>query len=212
MTRTATDTGVSVAAALGSGVVWFQVTDPADPAHVDAVLTALQGAAPRCGRVAVVAVDGPSGSGKTTLAKGLVDAIGAPVVHMDELYPGWDGLAEAVPLLVNQVLVPLSRGRAGAYRVWDWEADAWGAAREVAPGPVLVVEGCASSVGAAGGYAAVRVWLEAPREERMRRGLARDGETYAPHWRRWAAQEQALFAADGTRAKADVVLTTGGRG
>ncbi|MBM6399459.1 hypothetical protein [Phycicoccus sonneratiae] len=189
--------------------MWFQVTDPADPAHVDAVLAALQGAAPRCGKVAVVAVDGPSGSGKTTLAKGLLDVLGCPVVHMDEIFPGWDGLAEAVPLLVNQVLLPLSRGRRGTYRVWDWEADAWGVSRHVDPGPVLLVEGCASSVGAAGGYAAVRVWVEAPRDQRMRRGLERDGEAYRPHWQRWAAQEQALFTADGTRAKADVVVTTG---
>ncbi|QIM21008.1 hypothetical protein G7075_07460 [Phycicoccus sp. HDW14] len=191
--------------------MWFQVTDPADPAHVDAVLTALRGATPRCGQVAVVAVDGPSGSGKTTLAKGIVDVLGCPVVHMDEIFPGWDGLAEAVPLLVNQVLVPLSRGRRGSYRVWDWEADGWGATRHVDPGPVLLVEGCASSVGAAGGYAALRVWLEAPRDERLRRGLARDGEAYQPHWRRWAAQEQALFAADGTRDKADVTFSTADR-
>ncbi|WP_299445466.1 AAA family ATPase [uncultured Phycicoccus sp.] len=189
--------------------MWFQVTDPADPADVDAVLTQLSAAAPRCGAVRVVAVDGPSGSGKTTLAKALVEALSCPVVHMDELFPGWDGLAEAVPLLVDQVLLPLSRGERARYRVWDWDADTWGGTREVEPGPLLVVEGCASSAGPAGDLAAVRVWVEAPPSERMRRGLARDGETYRPHWERWAAQEAALFTADGTRARADVVVTTG---
>ncbi|MBR7742160.1 (d)CMP kinase [Phycicoccus sp. BSK3Z-2] len=188
--------------------MWFQVTDPADPAHVVAVLEALQDARPRCGATAVVAVDGPSGSGKTTLAKGLVDALGCPAVHMDEIYPGWDGLADAVPLLVDQVLAPLSRGLPGRYRTWDWEDHRWGPSRDVPVTPLLVVEGCASSVGAAGGYAAVRVWVEADRDERMRRGLARDGETFRPHWERWAAQEAALFGADGTRERADVVLDT----
>jgi uridine kinase len=191
--------------------VWFQVTDPADPADVAAVLAALRDAAPRCGHTAVVAVDGPSGSGKTTLARGVVEALGCPVVHMDELYPGWDGLAEAVPLLVAQVLEPLARGERATYRTWDWAADAWDGTRTVAPGPLLVVEGCGSSVGEAGGHAAVRVWVEAPREERMRRGLARDGELYRPHWERWAAQEEALFAADRTRDRADVVVSTEGR-
>ncbi|MGG5257310.1 hypothetical protein [Phycicoccus avicenniae] len=189
--------------------MWFQVTDPADPAHVDTVLAALRDAPARCGGVKVLAVDGPSGSGKTTLAKGVVDALGCPVVHMDELFPGWDGLADAVPLLVNQVLIPLSRGRAARYRLWDWETDTWGGSRDVAHAPLLVVEGCASSVGAAGGYAALRVWVEAGRAERMRRGLARDGETFRPHWERWAAQERALFTADRTRERADVVLSTG---
>jgi uridine kinase len=189
--------------------VWFQVTDPADPAHVDAVLTKLRAATPRCGPVTVVAVDGPSGSGKTTLAKALVEELGCPVVHMDELFPGWDGLADAVPLLVDQVLRPLSRGERASYRLWDWDAGGWGGSRVVEPGPLLVVEGCASSVGAAGAFAAVRVWVEAPLPDRLRRGLERDGETYRPHWERWAAQEQALFAADRTRARADVVVSTG---
>lgn len=189
--------------------MWFQVTDPADPADVDSVLTRLHAAAPRCGPVRVVAVDGPSGSGKSTLAKALVDALDCPAVHMDELYPGWDGLAQAVPLLVDQVLRPLSRGERATYRRWDWHADTWGATRDIEPGPLLVVEGCASSVGPAGELAAVRVWMEAPHAERMRRGIARDGEAYRPHWERWAAQEEALFAADDTRAHADVVISTG---
>lgn len=191
--------------------MWHQLTDPADPADVDAVLAALRLAPARCGRTAVVAVDGPSGSGKTTLARGLVDALGCPVVHMDELFPGWDGLADAVPLLVQQVLVPLSRGERATYRVWDWEASDWGDSRTVDPVPVLVVEGCASSVGEARDFAAVRVWVEAPRGERMRRGITRDGETFRPHWERWAAQEQALFTSDRTRDHADVVVSTDGR-
>ncbi|NHI18295.1 (d)CMP kinase [Phycicoccus endophyticus] len=191
--------------------MWFQVTDPAAPEHVAAVLTALRGAVARCGSTRVVAVDGPSGSGKTTLALGLRDELGCPVVHMDELYPGWDGLARAVPLLVEQVLAPLSRGEEGHYRLWDWEADAWDGTRPVRPGPLLLVEGCGSSVGPAGGYAAVRVWVEAPRAERMRRGVARDGEAFRPHWERWARQEEALFGRDGTREAADVVVSTEGR-
>jgi hypothetical protein len=191
--------------------VWFQVTDPADPSDVDAVLAALEGAGPRCGRTRVVAVDGPSGSGKTTLALGLVEALGCPAVHMDELYPGWDGLADAVPLLVERVLAPLSRGEPATYRVWDWEASDWGGSRTVHPAPHLVVEGCGSSVGAAGAFAALRVWMEAPRAERMRRGVARDGETFRPHWERWAAQEEVLFAEDRTRDRADLVLSTEGQ-
>ena len=189
--------------------MWFQVTDPADPAHVDAVLAALGEAVPRCGPTLVLAVDGPSGSGKTTLAKGLVDRLGCPVVHMDEIFPGWDGLAVAVDLLVEQVLDPVSRGERARYRTWDWDAGRWGATRTVPPGDVLLVEGCGSSVGAAGDHAAVRVWVEAPGAERMRRGIARDGETFRPHWERWARQEAALFAADRTREHADVVLDTG---
>jgi cytidylate kinase len=74
--------------------------------------------------------------------------------------------------------------------------------------PLLVLEGVGSSVGPAGDHAAVRVWVEAEREVRFTRGIDRDGEAYRPHWERWARQEEALFAADGTRGRADVVLDT----
>ena len=52
----------------------------------------------------------------------------------------------------------------------------------------------------------LRVWIDAPRELRRRRGIDRDGDSYAPHWSRWEAQELALFAADRTSDRADVVL------
>jgi hypothetical protein len=50
--------------------------------------------------------------------------------------------------------------------------------------------------------------VEADREVRFARGIARDGEAYRPHWERWARQEGSLFAADGTRDRADIVLDT----
>lgn len=193
----------------------FQATGPADPEHVEAVVAALRSAPAHAagdGRAGstVVAVDGPSGSGKTTLANAVAATLGCPVVHLDELYPGWDGLAAVVPLLVEQVLLPLSREEDARYRVWDWELDRWGGERTVAAAPVVVVEGCGASVGPAGRLATVRVWLEAPAAERRRRGLARDGEAYRPHWERWAAQEREVFGTDGTRERADLLLVTDG--
>ena len=188
--------------------MWFQITDPADPEDVAAVVAAAGTALPRCGDTVVVAVDGPSGSGKTTLAKGVVDVLGCPAVHMDQIFPGWDGLAVAAPLLTSQVLEPLARGEQAAYREWDWDHGRWDGTVTVPPHRFLVVEGCGCSVLPAGGYAAVRVWVEAPLEIRMRRGIQRDGEVFRPHWERWAAQERALFGADRTRERADIVVDT----
>jgi cytidylate kinase len=188
--------------------VWFQITDEADPAVVARVVALAEAAAPVRGETVVIAIDGPSGSGKTTLAHALSTALGCPVAHMDLIFPGWDGLADAVPLLVEQVLAPVARGEQAAHRVWDWEHDRWGGTVTLPRHRYLLVEGCGSSVGPAGTYAAVRVWVEADRAERLARGVARDGTAYAPHWERWAAQEEALYAADGTREKADLVVRT----
>ena len=167
--------------------------------------------APRCGDVRLVAVDGPSGSGKSTLGAAIGAALSARVLHMDDIYPGWDGLAEAVPLVTTQVLEPLTAGEPAAYRRWDWARNRWSSRLVPVPeAPVLVLEGVGSSVLPAGDYAAVCVWVEADREVRFARGIARDGEAYRPHWERWARQEDALFAADRTRDRADVVLDTSG--
>jgi hypothetical protein len=38
----------------------------------------------------------------------------------------------------------------------------------------------------------------------MRRGIERDGETFRPHWRRWAAQEDEHFSVERTAARADI--------
>lgn len=160
-------------------------------------------------RPLVVAVDGPSGSGKSVLGAVAARDLGAGLVRMDDLFPGWDGLAAAPGLLAEQVLAPLARGERAAYRRWDWHQDGWAEEVEVPAGEVLVVEGCGSSVRPAAELVDVAVWVEAPRELRLRRGLARDGESYRPHWQRWADQEAALYAADRTRERADVVVSTG---
>ena len=46
-------------------------------------------------------IDGPSGAGKTTLALQIGEALGIPVVHLDDFYPGWGGLAEGCLLYTS---------------------------------------------------------------------------------------------------------------
>jgi chloramphenicol 3-O-phosphotransferase len=172
---------------------------------IAAVAERVLAAPPRCGATRLVCIDGPSGSGKTTLAGRLAAALeDAPVLHMDEIYPGWDGLAAAVPLLHDQVVAPLAAGRPARYRRWDWHRDAPGELRDLGTPDLLVVEGAGSGAGVIAAHAVLLLWLEAPRDERFRRGIARDGETYRPHWERWARQEAAQFAAEQTPARADL--------
>jgi uridine kinase len=178
------------------------------PDAIALALTLVRQAQPRCGTVRVIAIDGPSGSGKTTLAAALAEALDAPTVHMDDLFPGWDGLAAAPELLTTQILQPLSRGERAAYRRWDWLASAWADVIPVPTTALLVVEGCGASVGPAAAFAAVRIWVEADLDVRMARGIARDGEMFRGHWQRWAAQEVIVFAADRTRERAHIVIDT----
>lgn len=154
----------------------------------------------------VMLVDGRSGSGKTSFADALVAATGASVLRIDDLYPGWDGLAAGADATVRLLLAR----RAGAppvARRWDWRAGTPGAPVVVPPGP-LVVEGCGALSRASAPLARLRIWLELPDDERRRRALARDGATFAPHWERWARQERRLIARDDPRRLADVLVAS----
>ncbi|MCV2491918.1 uridine kinase [Geodermatophilus sp. YIM 151500] len=182
------------------------VPRPAPP--VEGLVDRVRGAPPRLGRTRLVCVDGPAGSGKTTLAGRLADALGpgAAVLHMDDVYAGWT-LTGAFARLAAGVLRPLAAGTPGAYHRYDWHAGAFGTVPTPVPVPdVLVVEGCGSCPRAADPWTALRIWVEAPADVRLARGLTRDGAALAGHWRRWQLLEAAHFAAEGTRARADVVV------
>ena len=135
--------------------------------------------------VPVVTIDGYSGSGKSTLAAALASLLpGWQVLHLDDWYPGWDGLA-AGARIARRIAADLREGRAPSYEAWDWEAGETGATIRVPLAPTII-EGC----GAIEAEADLAIWIADPGEdERRSRALARDGQTYAPHWRRWADQD-----------------------
>ncbi|MFC3738185.1 nucleoside/nucleotide kinase family protein [Paractinoplanes deccanensis] len=160
------------------------------------------------GGTRVVAIEGRSGSGKTELAGGVASALGAPLVRMDDLYPGWDGLRGGVIALTEWVLAPLAGGGQARWRRWDWAASRYAEWHETPRGDWLVVEGVGCGAAAVRPYLSGLVWLEAPVDQRRARALARDGEMYAPHWERWARQEDDFYGTDDVRAHAGLIIDT----
>ena len=178
--------------------------------NAERVLELVDDHAPTLGSGRLICIDGPAGSGKTTLSGEIAALTGAPVVHMDNLYEGWDGLPR-VRHQLDQLLRPLSRNRPGSYRRWDWYADRWAEVVVVPPAPLLVLEGVGSGSRTHAGLITALVWVEVPPGLRLQRGLARDGVETAEHLRAWALSEQEHFDRDGTRARADLVVD-GARG
>ena len=161
-------------------------------------------APPRLGTTRLVGVDGPAGSGKTTFGRALAAALGAPLVHMDDLYAGWT-LVGAAARLSAGVLRPLAAGRPGAYHRYDWHAGAFSPDRVLVPvAAALVVEGCGSCPPALDRFSTLRVWVEAPADLRLHRGIERDGAALRAEWQRWQQLEAAVFAAERTRDRADL--------
>jgi len=160
---------------------------------------------PTLGDGRLVCVDGPAGSGKTTLAEELATLTDAPVLHMDDMFEGWEGLPRITDQL-ESVLRPLAEGGTGSYRRWDWPGDAWAERVQVPPVPLLVLEGVGSGSASVASLITVLVWIEVPYDLRMSRGLERGGVGVAENWRQWAVDEQDLFARERTRERADVVL------
>jgi uridine kinase len=160
---------------------------------------------PTLGRGRLLCIDGPAGSGKTTLADEIARLTSAPVVHMDNLYEGWGGLPRVAGQL-DRLLRPLSSNRPGSYRRWDWYAGRWAEVVVVPPAPLLVLEGVGSGSRSHAGLITALVWVEAPADLRLQRGLARDGVELDEHLRAWATSEQEHFVREGTRSRANLVV------
>lgn len=158
-----------------------------------------------------VLIDGRSGSGKSTLAAALVALAadnGTPVqcVHLEDIYPGWDGLDAAATIVATDILASLqSRGRA-TWQTYDWHAVAPGLPLHANVGSPLIIEGTGALTRASAALATFRIWVEADESFRQTRAFARDGDLYRPHWQRWADQEDALLAREGSPQLADITI------
>ena len=155
-----------------------------------------------------VLIDGRSGSGKTTLAKHLRRLWdGSQILRLDDVYPGWDGLAWAADHVTTELLAPRDDGRPGRWRSWNWVRDVPGRWHAVDPAQRLIVEGVGALNAGSRALADLGIWVDTPDAERKRRAMLRDGDTYRPHWDRWAAQEDDYIARHDPRSAADWVVT-----
>ncbi|WP_076680548.1 hypothetical protein [Microbacterium sp. RU33B] len=158
----------------------------------------------------VILIDGRSGAGKSSLAARIVAAWPlrgrVQLVGLDSIYPGWDGLADGVETARELILNPHARGLVGVWQRWDWEASAYAEAHAVDPSLPLVIEGSGILTPVTARLSDVRVWLDSPAASRKRRALDRDGETYRPHWTRWAEQEERHLTRDEPATHATHVL------
>jgi uridine kinase len=152
-----------------------------------------------------ILIDGRSGSGKTELAKRMALALpGSQLVRLDDIYPGWGGLEEGSRHVHDFVL----SASAPRWQRWDWVDSAPAEWHVLDPSRPIIVEGCGALSRANRALADYGIWVDLDEPTRKARALARDGDTYAPHWDEWAAQEQAFIDRENPRELADQVVNS----
>ncbi|THJ68485.1 aminodeoxychorismate synthase component I [Arthrobacter echini] len=158
----------------------------------------------------LIAVDGRSGAGKTSLTLELAALLrehhSVTVFHLEDIYPGWDGLDGGIARYVQHVLGPLRAGQHATWAAWDWDRDADGEQRTTTTAEIVLLEGVGAAAALARPLLDAVIWIEADAQVRRRTAIERDGDTYAPFWRRWADQEDRWLAGDDPAAAADVVV------
>lgn len=162
----------------------------------------------------VVIIDGPSASGKTTFAEKLQNQLFKlgetlpRVVHMDDLYSGWEGLQDGHDYLLRYLLNPTSSGKKASWQEFNWqlgERDRW---REFEGGTPLIVEGCGSLSQATAPLAHLKIWLSAAEPLRKQRWSSREGAAHDLWWPIWAAQELDFYARERSQELSDYQANT----
>lgn len=169
----------------------------------------------------LVGIDGRGGSGKSTLARELASRLAdATVVEFDDFYrPAAERAGRAARgdselggdfdwrRLRGQVLEPFLAGGPGRFQRYDWVSDELAEWHDVPAGGVVIVEGNYVTRPELRASYDLRIWVEAPYEVRLSRGLARDGEEARARWvEEWMPEEDRYVAASRPAEHADVLV------
>ena len=168
---------------------------------------------PRAGNTHIIAIDGPAGAGKTTLAlqisQALTSRFSIEVVHMDDLYNGWDGaLGENLTEQLSKIIDAQKKSQNYLLPHFDWNANKYSTPRNLKSPQILILEGVGSAREVVRNSATTTIWIEVERAIGIKRVLARDGDEIESHMTQWLVDQEIYFTSDKTRESAQFVLST----
>jgi uridine kinase len=141
----------------------------------------------------LILVDGRSGAGKSRWAAGAQQDTGFTLISLDDFYPGWDGLDAGHSYVFRHGILPWAQHHPAHLHQWAWDTMTPGEVVTIDPADSLIIEGCGALSALTAPFATDSFWLDAPANVRSSRALARDGDMFAPHWERWALQEERFY-------------------
>lgn len=167
---------------------------------LSAVKAAIENSDFFCGDTKIVTIDGPAGSGKTTLANELAielsNASGVmSVVHMDELYEGWDDALgqKLFDRIEAWILTPIRNGLSPKYLKYDWHQGKYASWSELPLTSVVIIEGVGSGHSSLRECVSQAIWVEADEHLLLDRVVQRDGEGVREEMLLWKARERTYF-------------------
>jgi len=161
----------------------------------------------------IIAIDGPAGAGKTTLAHEIYLALSlkmsVTVIHMDDLYDGWDNalgadLSAILKYLVNQH----QKSSSAQIKRYNWSTSSFGESENIEPADLLILEGVGSGDKSVQDDLAALIWIDIDPEIGVMRVIDRDGYQVEDEMKKWLGTQQEYFSQHSTREKADFILTT----
>ena len=161
----------------------------------------------------IIAIDGPAGAGKTTLAHEIYLALSLKmsvnVIHMDDLYDGWDNalgadLSAILKYLVNQH----QKSSSAQIKRYNWSTSSFGESENIEPADLLILEGVGSGDKSLQDDLAALIWIDIDPEIGVMRVIDRDGYQVEDEMKKWLGTQQEYFSQHSTREKADFILTT----
>jgi uridine kinase len=161
----------------------------------------------------VIAIDGPAGAGKTTLAQNLYLALSLDrsvrVIHMDDLYDGWDNALGPQLTETLEYIVQSHRAHKNfTLSFYDWNSGQSHPAQQFAPVDLLILEGVGSGQLAIRDCLSALIWIDIDAHDGMARVIERDGQRVASPMQNWLASQEQHFLKEGTQNAADFILTT----
>lgn len=161
----------------------------------------------------VIAIDGPAGAGKTTLAQNLALACASSfstnVIHMDDLYDGWDNaLNEDFASVLANIVSQHKNSKSISYSRYNWHEQKFAQPDELPHSELLILEGVGSGQLAIRSALSALIWIDISAPEGFARVINRDGDSIRNQMEKWLTLQEQHFHLEGTQNASDFVLTT----
>jgi thymidylate kinase len=163
--------------------------------------------------VTLLAIDGPAGAGKTTFAAKLEAELlikgTVKVIHMDDLYNGWDNaLSNPLSEILDRISTAHLAGREFVIKLFNWHTMVFDREEMVTPTDYLIIEGVGAAQQIVRETGAITYWLDIEPEVGLQRVLDRDGAHIEAQMRQWQVDQDKHFARDETRENCEFKLTS----